>query len=925
MTSLGKWAVPARARTALVHHPATAALVHHPAIPPSSRGARRSFSVLLVTAMSAAGLAAVAAAGPAGAAATRTAAHHRAAAPASDETTGSQNNLRDGWDPNEPTLTQAAVEGGQFGQIFKTAVDGQVYAQPLVVGSTVIVATENDWVYGLNAKTGTVKWKTSLGTAYHITSCDDLTPNIGVTSTPVYDPNTGSVYVMAKVKETTAVQFRLFGLNPSTGAITLRQQIAGSPTNDSHISFHPISQHQRAGLLLLNGWVYAAFASHCDDTPYAGYVAGVNVGQTPVKTTLWTDEAGVSEDQAGIWQSQGGLVSDGAGRIFFTSGNGISPAKGPGNKPPGQLAESTVRLAPNPTTGALTAKDFFSPANAPKLDAGDKDFGSGGPVGLPFGTKTFPKVVAQGGKYGRLYLLNRNSLGGRQQNSVGGDDDLFLVGHLAALFGSPGVFGDTTTLTASNAAKSNDYLYYVGKNDYLRAFKVGVNGSDEPTLTDQANSTFRFGFASGSPVVTSNGTDAKSGIVWVVDSPDTNGDGKNAWLGAFDATPQPKAGGGTKMHEIWSGTIGTAAKFTTAATANGRVYVATRAGNVYGFGITSGAALKSGGTDTFADTPVHSATTSAASVTATRTVAVTGAGLRAMTEPDPFTISRVTVTRAGGGTAAVRFPVTLHKGDVLRAQVRFAPGAVGGTTGAVAFTTSAGPSGKVSVPLVADGTQAGLFATYPSLSFVLNTNDGVISDVPLDINVWAETSIVNGSDTPLRVTAVKAPTGQYTVAGLPKVGTVIRPGQAIGVQGEFTPTRIGAASSSFTITTNKGQTLTVTMSGTGLKPIIKFASVPAQVNFGSVQVGHTKKIWVDITNEGNQSALMSGGATQGAPFRAQFSITKGLPVSSANDLTVPILFTPHKAGPFHGLYKVTWRDVWGSHSLEVPITGTGVG
>jgi hypothetical protein len=905
MTSLGKRVILARARTVL--------------------GARKSFSVLLVAAMPAAGLTATAAAGPAGAAGTPTAAHAAAGSgPAADETTGSQNNLRDGWDPNEPALTQAAVEGGDFGRVFKTPVDGQVYAQPLVIGNTVIVATENDWVYGLNAKTGAMQWKTSLGKAYHITTCVDLTPNIGVTSAPVYDPNTGSVYVMAMVKETNW-GFRLFGLNVSTGAITLRKLIAGHPSNDSHISFDPISQDQRTGLLLLNGWVYTAFASHCDHKPYAGYVSGVNVEQRPIKSTLWTDEAGVSEDQAGIWQSQGGLVSDGAGRIFFTSGNGISPAKGPGNKPPGQLAESVVRLAPNATTGALKAKDFFSPANAPKLDAGDKDFGSGGPVGLPFGTATFPHIVAQAGKYGRLYLLNRNNLGGRQQNSVGGDEDLFEIGHLAGLWGSPGVFGDTTTLTASNAAKSNDYLYYVGKNDYLRAFKAGVDGSDEPALTDEANSTFRFGFGSGSPVVTSNGTDADSGIVWVVDGPDTNGDGKNAWLGAFDATPQPKAGGGTKMHEIWSGNIGTAVKFTTAATANGMVYVGTRDGNVYGFGITSGAALKSSGTATFADTPVHAATTSAATVTATRTITVTGAGLRAMAEPDPFTISRVTVTRSGGGTAAVQFPVTLHRGDVLRAQVKFAPSAVGGTTGAVAFTTSAGPNGEVFVPLVADATQAGLFATYPSLSFVLNTNDGLISNVPLAINVWAETSIVNGSDTPLRVIAVSAPSGQYTVAGLPKPGTVIKPGQAIPVQGEFTPARLGAANSSFTITTNTGQHLTVTLSGTGIKPVIKFASVPARVNFGSVRVGHTKKIWVDITNEGNQSALMSGGATQGAPFRAQFSITRGLPVSSTNDLTVPILFTPHKAGPFHGLYKVTWRDALGSHSLEVPISGTGVG
>ena len=130
-------------------------------------------------------------------------------------------------------------------------------------------------------------------------------------------------------------------------------------------------------------------------------------------------------------------MSDGPDRIFFTSGNGISPAKAPGNKPPGQLAESVVRLQPQ-SDGTLPAQDFFSPANAPKLDAGDTDFGSGGPVGLPFGTTTYPDVVVQAGKYGRLYLLNRDNLGGRQQGSGGGDEDLFEIGHLAGLWGHPG-------------------------------------------------------------------------------------------------------------------------------------------------------------------------------------------------------------------------------------------------------------------------------------------------------------------------------------------------------------------------------------------------------------------------------------------------------------------------------------------------------
>ena len=445
--------------------------------------ARRLCSAVIVSALALAGLAAVAGASPAGAA---SAARAKPSTPVinPDDPTASFNNLRTGWDPNEPTLTPTLVNGPNFGQIFSTSVKGQVYAQPLVIGNTVIVATEQDWVYGINATTGGVLWSTQVGTPYVITSCSDLTPDIGITSAPVYDPSTNTVYVMGLIKEI-SYEWHLFGLNASTGAITLKERIAGSPTNNSHLTFNAIQEGQRAGLLLLGGWVYAAFASHCDHTPYAGYVAGVHVRQRPLKTTLWTDETGVSSGKlAGIWQSGGGIMSDGPNRIFVATGNGISPPRSAGNSSQGQLAESVIRLTPSHTDGSLTAKDFFSPANAPKLDAGDKDFGSGGPVGLPFGTKTFPHVVAQAGKYGRLYLLNRNNLGGRQQNSTGGDEDLFEIGHLAALFGSPGVFGDTTTLTASNAAKANDYLYYVGKNDYLRAFKVGVNGSDKPTLTD---------------------------------------------------------------------------------------------------------------------------------------------------------------------------------------------------------------------------------------------------------------------------------------------------------------------------------------------------------------------------------------------------------------------------------------------------------
>jgi len=289
-----------------------------------------------------------------------------------DELTASQNALRTGWDPGEPGLSPGVLTGGTFGQLFSTPVNGAVYAQPLVAGSTVIVATENDWVYGLDAQTGHVDWSTQLGTPWPTSevNCADVGPDAGVTSTGVYDPATGTVYEVAETippgGSATNPVFDLFGLNASTGQITLTVPIQGAPVNAPTRPFNAFAQFQRPALLMMNGWVYAAFGSHCDYRPYSGYVAGVNVGTQAV--TLWTDEAGVTDDQAGIWQSGGGLLSDGPGRVFFTSGNGVSPAPGPGTSPPPELAESVVRLAVH-SDGTLAAQDFFSPADAPTLDA----------------------------------------------------------------------------------------------------------------------------------------------------------------------------------------------------------------------------------------------------------------------------------------------------------------------------------------------------------------------------------------------------------------------------------------------------------------------------------------------------------------------------------------------------------------------------
>src|SRR5207244_11101694 len=145
----------------------------------------------------------------------------------------------------------------------------------------------------------------------------------------------------------------------------------------------PDCEGQLASHVLMRCSLYAAFTTHVDHDTYECYVGGVNVSTNT--TTLWADDVGVANKKGGIWHSGGGIMSDGSGRIFVASGNGISPPKGPGGSPPGQLAESVIRLQPQ-SDGSLKARDFFSPSNAPSLDSSDSDFGAGGPTGGPFGT-----------------------------------------------------------------------------------------------------------------------------------------------------------------------------------------------------------------------------------------------------------------------------------------------------------------------------------------------------------------------------------------------------------------------------------------------------------------------------------------------------------------------------------------------------------
>jgi hypothetical protein len=862
-----------------------------------------------------------------------------------DDVTASQDALRTGWDPNETAMGPSAVP--TFVQRFSTAVSGQVYAQPVVIGPTVIVATENDRVYGLDATTGAVKWKTPLGTPYNITKssssalrrCGDLVPNTGVTGTPVYDPGTGDVFLFAQVVINGKPKWDLFGIDPRTGAITLTKRVYGHPRNNSHITFNPEFQLQRPSALLLNGSVYAAFGSRCDKPPYTGYVAGVRLSTRAL--VLWTDESGITYNKAGIWQSGGGVMSDGPGRIFVTSGNGVSPAAGKGTSPPGQLAESVIRLGVS-ATGALSAKDFFSPANAPSLDAANIDFGGGAPVGLPFGTSTYPRVLAQGGKDGRIFLLNRTALGGRKQGPGSTDAGLFVTRAYGAMFGHQAVFGDTPTLTTANAGASptdNDFLFSVGKSDVMRVFRLGDGSSDKPVLSNVANSSLTYGFTSGSPVVTSNGTDPTSAVVWEVYAGGSTGAGGE--LEAYSLGSLASTGGTPSsctqaaqctLPRIWhSGSLPqgtfTAAKFSIPATSNGWVYIGTRDQHVIGYSAPATAAPVQSATATFPHTGVSSATTKGVSITAKRTVTLTGVSAstgasNATARANQFTVGQVTETRRGSNTPIpVTFPVTLSRGDKLTGTVTFAPAAPGAADGTLSFTTSSATFPTVDVPLAGEGTQGGLYPQASALSFRLALDQGFF-DVPVGIAVPQVVNITNFSTSTQTVTSVTPPTAPFSAAGLPHVGAKLKPGDTVSVQVTFAPTRAAPATGSFTIAGGSGTPATVTLSGTGAAPVSQISAAKPAVNFGTIPVGKRATTHIHVTNTGNQPSVVTATSSLPRPFAAPLKPAPGLPFSPDNDLAIPVTFTPTRKGTFSTHYRLSWTDPTGTHTLTVTLTGT---
>jgi fibronectin type 3 domain-containing protein len=480
-------------------------------------------------------------------------------------------NQRTGQNLAETVLTPLNVNAAAFGKLASYTIDGIAHAAPLYAANVnipglglrnvVYVATEHDSVYAFDADAtgGSPLWKVSfINPAAGITTvpngdvgeCCDITPEIGITGTPVIDPATGTLYVVVKTKESGAYFQRLHALDIATGAeklggpILIQASVPGSGSGSSNgtVAFNQLRENQRTALLLHNGTVYFGFGSHGDNQPYHGWLLGYNATSLQRVLAFNTTPNG---EGGGIWQSGGGLAIDAAGNFYFATGDGTYSIN------TGGIDYGNTFMKFNPVSGVL---DYFTPHNQAFLDANNLDLDAGGMVLLPDQSGAHPRMLISAGKNGSIHLVDRDNMGGYHPADLNVQtlDNIFPFGQpLPGNYSSPVYF--------------NGAVYFGPVADVVQMFKL-TSGllSVSPTSTTPQS----FAYPGGALAISANGT--ADGILWAIRK-----DGANpGTLHAYDASNiatefynSDQAGTRDKLDA--------AAKFSVPLVVNGKVFVAT--------------------------------------------------------------------------------------------------------------------------------------------------------------------------------------------------------------------------------------------------------------------------------------------------------------------------------------------------------------
>ncbi len=492
-------------------------------------------------------------------------------------------NSRTGQNTQETILTAENVNSNQFGQLYSVTLDGDVLAQPLIVANlsiggvrrnVVYVVTENDSLYAIDGDRGSVLWNVSFidpangVTAFTNGFCDRSPAQWGITSTPVIDSSTGTIYLVAITEENGAVVQRLHAIDIVThaekfgGPVVIQASVPGTGMGSQNgiLTFDPEHSNQRTGLLLEDGHVVIGWGSFCDSASFwHGWVMSYNAATLSQEAVLNVTPNG---NAGSIWTPGSGLAADANFNIYFPTGNG--DYDGVSN-----FGDTILKLG-EPINGSFALQDWFTPYNQATLDANDYDLGSGGVLLLPDLPSGSPhqQLLVQASKLGNVYLLDRNSLG--QYCSTCTSSDTQIVQELPA-----GAVPDTWGMPAY----WNNTVYF-GGHGTMRAFSFNANNSGLLSTSPTSRSSQAFGYPGPTPSLSAN--DHANGIVWIIDAA-TFRSSCCGVLHAYDATDL-----GTELYNSNQAVDnrdvpGGATKFSVPTVANGKVYVGAQGSlTIYG-------------------------------------------------------------------------------------------------------------------------------------------------------------------------------------------------------------------------------------------------------------------------------------------------------------------------------------------------------
>lgn len=486
-------------------------------------------------------------------------------------------NARTGDNLTETTLTVTNVNTNTFGLLYSRPVDDEIYAQPLIMTNVripgvglrnlLIIATVNDTVYAYDADDPTVLapyWTNSFLQPPNIVAVSDADENaigacggnytdydnnFGIVGTPVIDPVSGTIYLVARTKEISAGQTnfvqRLHALDSTTGLDRTNSPVVIEPTfpgtgdggDGTNLTFDPLRQNQRPALLLVNGTVYICWSSHCDNGPYHGWVLGYNAATVQQTITFVNTPNG---SLGGIWMSGQGPSADTNGNVFVASGNGTVDST--------DYGESILKLTNN-NSGTLQVADFFIPPDWLKRNDNDMDLGCSGMLLVP-GTS----LAVSGTKYGEIFVVDRDNMAGlnRSTRAVPNPLQSWSLGARREIHSSP-VWWSCT---------NGSFMYIWGPSDRLRQYELSKGKFREVATGDKTS-----GWPGGIMSVSANGTNLGTGIIWGVTGYPVGS------LRAFNAQKVTR--------ELWGSdqlpgdALGTFAKYVPPTIANGKVYVAT--------------------------------------------------------------------------------------------------------------------------------------------------------------------------------------------------------------------------------------------------------------------------------------------------------------------------------------------------------------